>query len=193
MINQQIYQKIRHLIEQPSDIREHLLTLMFYAMDCDHITEMGVRDVVSTWAFLAAEPTKLVSIDINYTANIEPAIEIAKNNGTELQFLTQDTIQPGFEIEPTDLLFIDTLHTYGQLKNELAMHGNKAKKYLAFHDTTTYAYENDRHNSNPNEVRNNWTPIGLRPAITEFVEKNPHWVMCNWYENNNGLTILKRI
>ena len=58
MINNKIYYKLRTQIETITDIREHLLTLMFYAFECKHITEMGVRDVVSTWAFLAAKPNK---------------------------------------------------------------------------------------------------------------------------------------
>ena len=34
-----------------SDINEHLPVLKEYAQKCETITEMGVRAVVSTWAF----------------------------------------------------------------------------------------------------------------------------------------------
>jgi hypothetical protein len=34
------------------DIHEHLPTLMKYAEECDSIIELGVRGVVSTWAFI---------------------------------------------------------------------------------------------------------------------------------------------
>ncbi len=40
-----------NLCNEKSDINEHLPTLKRYAEKCDHITEMGVRSVVSTWAF----------------------------------------------------------------------------------------------------------------------------------------------
>lgn len=189
-VSENLYYKLLQQVETLSDIREHLFTLMGYALDCEHITEMGVRDVVSTWAFLAAKPKKLVSIDINYTPNIEEAILLATQNDIQLEFKVQSTIADNFEIEETDLLFIDTLHTYSQLKKELFMHGNRARKYLIFHDTTHFAYENE-----PNNIReqtNLWMPAGLRPAITEFVNANPHWGMCNWYDNNNGLSILRR-
>ena len=36
----------------PSDINEHLATLRMYASRVGSIAEMGVRKVVSTWAFL---------------------------------------------------------------------------------------------------------------------------------------------
>ena len=51
--------------EQPSDINEHLPTLKKYAEECEHITEMGVRWVVSTFAFMAGLPKKLISYDID--------------------------------------------------------------------------------------------------------------------------------
>ena len=51
-----------------SDINEHLPVLKKYADHCDHITEMGVRSVVSTFAFILAKPKKLISIDLFHPA-----------------------------------------------------------------------------------------------------------------------------
>ena len=54
-----------------SDIGEHLPVLRRYAAGCGHVTELGVRTVVSTWAFLAGlqaskgqGPKVLVSVDV---------------------------------------------------------------------------------------------------------------------------------
>jgi hypothetical protein len=41
---------------EKSDINEHLETLRTYAYQCKHITEMGMRDGISTTAFLYANP-----------------------------------------------------------------------------------------------------------------------------------------
>jgi len=49
----------------PSDINEHLPTLKKYAEECSHITEMGVRWVVSTYGLLMGKPKKMISYDIN--------------------------------------------------------------------------------------------------------------------------------
>ena len=38
---------------QLGDINEHLPILKRFSEECSHITEMGVRYMVSTWAFLA--------------------------------------------------------------------------------------------------------------------------------------------
>ena len=99
-----------------SDINEHLPTLKKYAEECNHITEMGVRDVVSTWAFLMGNPKKLISYDINQI-NESIILETIKDTEIEFKFVLADTTK--IEIEETDLLFIDTLHTYDQLKSEL--------------------------------------------------------------------------
>ena len=45
--------------KKPSDINEHLPTLKKYSEECEHITEMGVRWVVSTFAFLMGKPKKI--------------------------------------------------------------------------------------------------------------------------------------
>ena len=84
------------------------------------------------------------------------------------------------EIEFSDLLFIDTDHTYDCVKKELTLHGNKIKKYIIMHDTTTYGYTGGDGG------------IGMWKAIEEFLELNTNWSIHKRYTNNNGLTILKR-
>ena len=169
--------------ERRSDINEHLPTLKRYAEECDHVTEMGVRWVVSTFAFMMGKPKKLISIDIDpiekYKIKTSDLVLLAKTAGVEFEFILGDTTK--IEIEETDFLFIDTLHTYNQLKKELFLHSNKAKKYIGFHDTTTFAQVGE------------YKEKGLWPAIEEFLNDNPEWVIAEKFENNNGLTILKRI
>jgi hypothetical protein len=165
----------------PSDINEHLPTLKKYADECEHITEMGVRWVVSTYALLMGKPKKMISYDIN-GINWEFIREMVKDD-TDFTFQVANTLE--LEIEETDLLFIDTLHNYNQLKGELDIHGNKARKYLVFHDTTSFEWLGESYEDKMGEK-------GIWYAIEEFLETNPHWVLHERFTNNNGLTILKR-
>jgi len=171
-----------HKCSTPSDINEHLPTLKRYAEECEHITEMGVRWVVSTYAFMMGGPKKLISIDINpveiHGIKVEDLVELAKEKNVDFEFQLGDTTV--IEIDETDFLFIDTWHVYQQLKTELTLHGNKARKYIGFHDTTIF--ETRGENGHP----------GLWPAIEEFLSENPHWSVHERFTNNNGLTILKR-
>lgn len=166
-----------------SDINEHLPTLKRYAEDCEHITEMGVRWVVSTFAFMMGQPKKLISFDIdpleNWGIKTEDLVSLANENGIDFEFKIANTLD--LEIEETDLLFLDTDHTYNQVKGELSIHGNKSKKYIIFHDTTSFEFSGM-----------NGDTIGIWPAIEEFILENPHWSVHERFTNNNGLTILKR-
>ena len=75
------------------DINEHLETLKRYTAECSHVTEMGVRNVVSTWAFLSGNPKKYIGIDIN-PSPVEMAEKLAKEQGIDFTFIQADTIHP---------------------------------------------------------------------------------------------------
>jgi len=169
------------LVSTKSDINEHLLTLVKYSVQCDHVTELGVRYGASTIALLSGRPKKMVSYDISEAFNWRKWKEVVKEN-TEFEFIKADVLT--VEIEETDLLFIDTLHNYTQLSQELKLHGNKAKKYIIMHDTTSFEWSGESYIGKKER--------GIWPAISEFLEQNPHWSIKERFTNNNGLTIISR-
>ena len=62
---QDLEQKVNQIYTVPSDINQHIPVIVQLAQECDHITEMGVRTVVSTWAWLAGAPKDgLISYDL---------------------------------------------------------------------------------------------------------------------------------
>ena len=183
----------------PSDINEHIPIIIELAQECDHITEMGVREVVSTWAWLAGMPKDgLVSYDILnpkfWTGKYDPIKDVedtAKAYNIDFKFIEADVCT--IEIEETDLLFIDTWHCYDQLKEELRLHADKSRKYICFHDTTTYAHVSEPTTSEHRWVGSLTSNKGLWDAVTEFLEENKDsWELVKRYENNNGFTIIKR-
>lgn len=162
-----------------SDINENVHILYELAKKCETAVEMGVRTGVSTRAFLNTN-VNLISFDIALNTNVQKLFDYAKNKGKNVQYIKADVLN--IEINETDLLFIDTLHTYEQLKQELKLHGNKALKYLAFHDTYTFGLKDEVSNGNK----------GLLTAIIEFMIENPHWKFKIHKTNNNGFTVLER-
>lgn len=172
----------KHLSEI-SDMNEHLPTLRQYADGCVHVTEFGVRKGVSLFAWLSAKVNKVVGYDV-FTpffyggATPEELTKLAREEGVEFEFHKQSTLEA--DIEETDILFIDTLHTYDQLTQELTLHSKKARKYIILHDTVTFGKVGEDGKE------------GLQKAIKEFLTKNKKWVVEKEFENNNGLTILKR-
>jgi hypothetical protein len=169
------YEKAKKI---PSDINQNVNILYELANQCETVVEMGVRTGVSTRAFLNTN-VQLISFDLQLDPQVNKLFELAKNNGKNVQYIIDDVLK--IEIEETDLLFIDTLHTYEQLKKELKLHGNKAKKYIAFHDTHTFGLIGEDGSKN-----------GLLNAVIDFMIENPHWKFKIHKTNNNGLTVLER-
>ena len=91
------------------------------------------------------------------------------------------------KIENTELLFIDTLHKYEQLKIELLLHANKVSKYIIFHDTETFGV----HGQKP-DVDFGYEGRGIWYAIQEFLDVHNEWKLIHKVSYNNGLTIIGR-
>lgn len=187
----------------PSDINQHLPLLRWLAERCEHVTEMGTREAVSTVAFLAAQPEDLVCWDLSPSSVLgEPVRSLARLAGsTRFQPRVGNTLK--ITTEPTDLLFIDTLHTGKQLWDELVRHADpraeptSVRKYLVFHDTFVYGL-----------IGEDGKP-GLRTAIRQYQKYHafPLWAvmtlqepvgdlpagtLCD-IERNNGLIVLRHV
>ena len=154
----------------PSDNNEHCPKLHALAKECKHITEIGVMFGRSTVSFLAARPEVLVSYDIKKQEIVN---QIEKLAGEEhLRFIFKLDDSRTATIDETDLLYIDSDHTYEQLKIELFRHGDKSRKYIVLHDTAAFPE--------------------MRKAIGEFVERGSFQIK-EVFVNNNGLTVLERL
>lgn len=183
-----IKEKYEELKNTPSDINEHLETLYGFALQCDSICEMGVRGVVSTWAFLNANPKKLVCYDISRSNNIDAALGAAINAGIEMQFIENDVLK--VDIEETDFLFIDTFHTATQLERELEKHASKVNKFIGFHDTTSFEWNGEPpYNDNMSHVA---CGRGIWYSIQDFLDSNKDWKIVYRTFKNNGLTVIQK-
>jgi hypothetical protein len=170
--------------ENPSDIDEHLPTLYRYAKSCGHITEMGVRTGSSTRAFLYAAPERLVSYDLYLDAVVGTWFDQAQSLGFNYNYIAGNTLN--IRIEKTDLLFIDTLHNYHQLKSELELHAASVARYIVFHDTESFGEKGESY-SGELGIK------GIRFAIDEFLEASPEWRMIHEAKNCNGLIVIERL
>ena len=118
----ELHQRVNHLYESSSDINEHFPTIIEYGQKCDHITEMGCRGICSTWGWLACAPENgFISYDLydpsRWGGDIQSVRDTAESYGIKFDFVEADVLK--IDIEPTDLLFIDTWHCYDQLVAEL--------------------------------------------------------------------------
>lgn len=204
--NPQAREKLKNLYEEnstrASDICQHVPTLRDLARECATVTEIGTRGMVSTWGILeglAENPSRFktyIGIDLAFppreTLNL--ARQLALENGISFQFWNKNDMT--IDIQPTELLFIDSLHTYAHLSYELEKFSSKVSKYIAMHDTSAPWGEND-----DTEYRGDYSeyPLfidrnkrGLWQAVEDFLDRHPEWSLHERYFNNYGFTILRR-
>ena len=189
--------------QTPSDINEHLPVLKMLATKCSSVTEIGLRSMVSSWAILEglvesqAPIRSYLGIDIAEPPAeiLQEAKELSKICGISFQFLCADdrTVQ----IEPCEMLFIDSLHTYAHLTYELEIFSPKVSRYIALHDTSApWGHKEDTSYTGDYSEYPAWIPNGkkgLWPAVEDFLANHPEWSLLERRLNNHGFTILERV
>lgn len=195
----------------PSDINEHVETLYKYTLECSSVAELGVRGMVSTWAFLKGlrdsknqnlkyYPFDILNLDSDTLDRLCFENDIDNTNHFNQSDLAVDITNENY-----DLVFIDTAHNYPHCYEELKkFHGN-TNKYIIMHDTTIdgerseyvrLGYEPQHYAQLLQLYDNKYTEDefkqGLLYAIGRFVEEHPEWDIHETFSNNNGLTVLKK-
>ena len=186
--------------DTPSDINEHINTLCCLAKECSSVVELGVRSMVSSWGILqglserTSAPRSYLGVDLALppVEKIRAAKRLAQGNGITFNLCQANDMD--IDIEPTEMLFIDSLHTYCHLTYELEKFSPKISKYIAMHDTSWGNIDDPAYQGDFSEYPLEYDRIkrGLWLAIEDFLKRHPEWVLYARYLNNYGLTILKR-
>ncbi len=142
------------------------------AQQVDTVTEFGVYTGLSTCAWLAGQPQRLRSYDItDQYLTVLPELEhAARVQGTDFRFAIGNSLE--IDIEPVDLLFIDTVHKRDHARAEIERHHQQVKKYMVFHDTADWP--------------------GVFQAVIGFVMEHRDWHIVEHCQRRSGLTVLER-
>ena len=185
-----VQQHYEQALAEAYNFREFMELLKSYAQQCYSVTEFGVHKGNSTWALLAGGPWKMTSYDIAiqeesghgaFASTVEAAREAVAGSHKEFRFICGDSAK--VDIEETDLLFIDSLHTFDHLTAELTRHHKKVNRFIILHDTTTFG--------SIDETMIEGT-LGLWPAVERFLAEHPEWILRERLTIHDGLTILER-
>jgi hypothetical protein len=157
-------------LAQETDIRDHLPRLFGEARGT--VLELGVRGGVSTSALLAGVEQRGGEV---WSVDVDPSCAAAYVGHPLWHFVCTDSRDPaplaaaGLPSE-IDVLFVDTLHEYEHVRDELAVWGPRVRRsgIVLMHDTDTFPEV--RHAAEDYARRN-----GLR---TEFLP------------NSNGLGVI---
>ncbi len=186
-----------------SDIYEHLPILRRLANECQSVAEIGIRSMVSTWAILQglsennSADRSYLGIDLIYPPeqNFKLAQKLSTENNISFKFLAANDMS--INLNPVDMLFIDSLHTYCHLTYELETFSTQVQKYIAMHDTSAPwgNIEDSTYHGNYSEYPAEYdrSKRGLWPAVEDFLKRHPEWTLQERRFNNHGFTILRRI
>jgi cephalosporin hydroxylase len=161
-----------------SDINQHLPWISEIAEKCKHATELGAGQARSSRAFLRHD-IELHSYDYKMYDDVVEYFERVRAAGRNATLHIENTLEAN--IAPTDVMLVDSYHSYDQVMGELKLHAPKVRKYIFFHDTTLY-----EHRGQCGEYRGVWD------AVQEFLNKNPDWELIERRMNNNGMTLIGR-
>lgn len=131
------------------------------------------------------------------------AVEAARNTSSPAAAAASHSSSSSSSSPSVGLIFVDTLHAFGQLKRELEKYAPFAEKYIAMHDTTVFGEGSDALRQGEAVVHavaaeRGWEAEearrGLWPAIEEFLAAHTgEWALQDRFEHNNGLTVLRRV
>lgn len=175
-------QSVSLSLYQPSaenDINEHLpiFSLLVTEFQLKRIVELGTRSGNSTLALLEAAKQiggTVLSMDVQPCLEARQRIIAAGFDSIWTFWQANDLEVPSSQVpQPIDLLFIDTLHTYGQMQAELAKYGPMVRSggWIVVHDYVAFP--------------------GLTQAIYEYVEKNKAKFHFYPFANQNGLALIR--
>lgn len=140
---------------------------------CDSYTELGVNQGATLAAATLMKPSVVRAYDISlapYNKAKHLFEAYAAKHSIDYAVVESDTLS--CVIDPVDVLYIDTLHQYKHLQQELALHGDKAQKFIIFHDTAAQP--------------------GLKKAVEEFVASNSCWDIVTECTVNVGFMTIAR-
>jgi hypothetical protein len=138
-----------------------------------------------------------IGIDIRRPpeGNLQSAQRCAEGVGISFRFWQANDME--IDLEPAEMLFIDSLHTYCHLTYELEAFSSKISKYIAMHDTSDHwsTHDDDQYHGDYSEYPPSIdrTKRGLWMAVEDFLANHPEWQLYERRMNNYGFTILKRV
>lgn len=140
---------------------------------CDSYTEFGINQGATLAAVILENPEVVRAYDIKlnrYNKAKDMFENYTVDNNIDYKIFQDNTLK--CNINTTDLLYIDTVHIYSHLVQELKRHGHMVRKYIVFHDTA--AQEE------------------LKKAVEEYIERNSEWSIIIDCKINVGFMTIKR-
>jgi hypothetical protein len=162
--------------ETPRDLNEHMTELRRLASMCDFVTDVSIRKE-SLIAFLASEAKQVTTYCpeisdpwVKHALSLSPGKKVVHNFPSGVG-----------SIEPTDMLFLNTIHTFQRLSAELLAYAPNVRRFIVIHNSTVFR-----------DIGEDGKPPGLLEAIRLYCRAHPEWGVVSHTDDQHGLTVLSR-
>lgn len=179
----EIYSQVKSV---PRDLNEHFPWIRDTVSKVAHVTAIVKR---CEWdaAVLAGRPEVYISHNSEFTnlqQLLHQAVKSAQSNGrpkTKEYTTHQKTLEelPSVEIEPTDLLILDTVHSADRVQLELQKHATKVRRWILVRGTAAFGLK----------AESGGGP-GLEQGIGEFIATHKQWKRVWFAGQQYGMTLL---
>lgn len=213
MSTEELNKVYEHFCNNPSDINALLPILQKYSKECSSILEIGVRRMISTWAFLhglannnKSEPKIYTGLDLGSPSDEQMTLakKLCDSNNIQFNFCVKNDIYVSIK-SPVDMIFIDSLHTYNHLTFELEKFSPYASKYICFHDMDypwgfinepsserTRGSYSENSSDYPRPFILDFKKQGLWIALQDFLERHKEWELVEHLTYSHGFAAIKR-
>lgn len=170
---------VQFVKENPRDLDQHIDKLFELSSQVEHATELTHRRE-STIGLLGAKRVLSFNAETDDTL-----IRLTQLFREKLKLTNYPLANPLPEIEETDLLFIDTIHTAPRLWTELQKYHAKVRRWIVLHDTHL-------HGEFGEDIEGKKQP-GLLPALRRFMQDHPEWSVIYHTGKQYGLTVVGKL
>lgn len=167
------------------DLNQHLETIRDYARDAERVCEISNR-IESAIAIVASGCKSLELHNTELSKGLPELVamataEVRDANSDEPPLIVEYDARPSREvavIKKCDVLFIDSVHTYSTLLEELHKYSGVVGRYIIMHDTDVHG-----------KIGEDGGP-GLLNALREFMRLSPEWSVISHTNAQYGLTVI---
>jgi hypothetical protein len=170
------------LLQKQAETNRQIYTLLRFACKCEHATALSLNSYEAATVFLSAKiPNSVVYTLSEVDENVKKTLEKINKDSVKLELK-----KLGKEIEPTDLLYIDTPAEGNFRAGELEKYHASVRKYIILPNTVTYAHKA----ANNIKLADHQTPIGLVFGINHFIQTHDNWFILEHDDIDPGITVL---
>lgn len=203
---QTLEEAFAHFCISDQGIAEHemspnqIWTIVQIAAQCSSAVEFGVRRGVSTLSIAfglanSESPTAWFnSYDIvksSDSIDMEAYTKAAKDANVSAKFILANSRK--VEIPETDLLFVDSYHSYSHFMEEMRLHSHRARKYIIMHDSSqsgTFGLQDQKEGYDQDHDYKNHDKEGMYNAAMDFAKMySEDWEIFLHDNSAEGLTV----